>query len=66
MKQFKMKLKNKNGGSLSMLLGTLGANLVGNFLAGKGMNRAWEGFGLELVIDLQSKTRIFNTASSFN
>ena len=49
-----------------MLLGTLGANLVGNFLAGKGMNRAWEGFGLELVIDLQSKTRIFNTASFFN
>ena len=40
MNQFKMNPKNKNGESLSMLLGTLGANLVGNFLAGKGMNRA--------------------------
>ena len=29
---------------LSMLLGTLGASLLGNILAGKGMNRAGEGF----------------------
>ena len=27
-----------------MLLGTLGASLLGNMLAGKGMNRAGEGF----------------------
>ena len=27
-----------------MLLGTLGANLLRNILAGKGMNRAGEGF----------------------
>ena len=27
-----------------MLLGTLGASLLGNILAGKGMNRAGEGF----------------------
>ena len=27
-----------------MLLGTLSASLLGNILAGKGMNRAWEGF----------------------
>ena len=26
-----------------MLLGTLGASLLGNILAGKGINRAWEG-----------------------
>ena len=26
-----------------MLLGTLGANLLGNIIAGKGMNRAGEG-----------------------
>ena len=40
MKQFKMMLKNKKRGFLSMLLGTLGASLLGNILAGKGMNRA--------------------------
>ena len=34
-----------------MLLGTIGASLLGNILAGKGMNRAVEGF--------------FNVASSF-
>ena len=27
-----------------MLLGTLGASLLGNMLAGKGLNRAGEGF----------------------
>ena len=48
-----------------MLLDTLGASLLGNILAGKGMNRAGEGF-LELFMDPQSKTRIFITASSFN
>ena len=53
MKQFKIKLKNKavsetiqnkakeqKGGFLSMLLGTLGASLLGNILAGKGVIRA--------------------------
>ena len=39
MKQFKIKQK-KKGGFLSMLLGTLGASLLGNMLAGKGINRA--------------------------
>ena len=38
-----MKLKNKKGGFLSKLLGTLGASLLGNILAGKGINRAGEG-----------------------
>ena len=32
--------KEKRGGFLSMLLGTLGADLLGNILAGKGINRA--------------------------
>ena len=53
MKQFKIKLKNKavsetiqnkakeqKGGFLSMLLGTFGASLLGNILAGKGVIRA--------------------------
>ena len=35
--------KEQKGGFLSMLLGTLGASLLGNILAGKGMNRAREG-----------------------
>ena len=35
--------KEPKGGFLSMLLGTLGARLLGNILAGKGMNRAEEG-----------------------
>ena len=35
MKQFKMKLRSKR--SISMLLGTLGASLLGNILEGKGV-----------------------------
>ena len=35
--------KELKGGFLSMLLDTLGANLLGNILAGKGANRAGEG-----------------------
>ena len=42
-KQFKMKQKKQKGGFLSMLLGTLGASLLGNIIAGKGINRAGEG-----------------------
>ena len=36
-------VKQQKGGFLSMLLGTLGASLLGNILAGKGINRADEG-----------------------
>ena len=36
--------KERKGGFLSMLLGTLGASLLGNILASKGMNRGGEGF----------------------
>ena len=35
--------KEQKGGFLNMLLGTLDASLLGNILAGKGMNRAGEG-----------------------
>ena len=35
--------KEQKGGFLSMFLGTLGANLLGNMLAGKGFIRAGEG-----------------------
>ena len=37
-------VKEQKGGFLSMLLGTLGASLLGTILAGKGINRAGEGF----------------------
>ena len=36
--------KEQKGEFLRMLLGTLGASLLGNILAGKGLNRAGEGF----------------------
>ena len=35
-------VKEQKGGFLSMLLGTLGASLLGNILAGQGINRAGE------------------------
>ena len=35
--------KEQRGGFSSMLLGTLGASLLGNLLTGKGMMRAGEG-----------------------
>ena len=36
-------VKEQKGGFLSMLLGTLGASLLGNLLTGKGIHRAGEG-----------------------
>ena len=42
-KKTKNETKEQNGGFLSMLLGTLGASLLGNLLAGKGIVRAGSG-----------------------
>ena len=42
-KRIKNKTKEQKGGFLNMLLGTLGASLLGNMLAGKRIVRA--GFG---------------------
>ena len=39
-KRIKNETKEQKGGFLSMLLGTLGASLLGNMLAGKGIVRA--------------------------
>ena len=36
-------VKEQKGGFLSMLLGTLGASLLGNLLAGKGINKKGNG-----------------------
>ena len=42
-KTIKNKKEEKKGGFLSLLLGTLGASLLGNILAGKGSVRAGSG-----------------------
>ena len=42
-KTVKNEVKEQKGGFLSMLLGTLGASLLGNMLAGRGVIRAGEG-----------------------
>ena len=42
-KTIKYETKEQKGGFLSLLLGTLGASLLGNLLAGKGIARA--GYG---------------------
>ena len=39
-------VKEQKGGFLSMLLGTLGASLLGNLLTGKGIYRAGKGKGI--------------------
>ena len=39
-------VKERKGGFLSMLLGTLGASLLGNRLTGKGIYRAGKGKGV--------------------
>ena len=55
----------------SMLLSTLGASLLGNILAGKGVNRAGQGFIRAVSASKISLIKdffffVFNTASSFN
>ena len=42
-KTIKNETKKRKGGFLSMLLGTLGASLLGNLLTGKGILRAGSG-----------------------
>ena len=39
-------MKEQKGGFLGMLLGTLGARLLGNILARRGINRAGKGRGI--------------------
>ena len=51
--------KEQKGGFLSMLRGTLGASLLGNILAGKGVIRA--GYG-----SLRSSLKNFDSVTSFN
>ena len=44
-------VKEQKGGFLSMLLGTLGASLLGNLLTGKGINRAGKSRGINKTLE---------------
>ena len=61
-KTIKNERKEQKGGFLSMLLGTLGASLLGNLLAGKRI----VGAGAGIVSAGTGKNGIFNATSSFN
>ena len=63
-KTIKNEAKSQSGGILSMLLGTLGASLLGNLLTGKGTVRAGEGFLREG--EGIKKKRSSNSTTSFN
>ena len=58
-------LKETKGGFLSMLLGTLGASLLGNMSAGKGVIRAEEGT-IRAGYGSNSSLKNFDSTSSFN
>ena len=60
-KAIKNEAKELKGGFFGMFLGTLGASLLGNLLAGKGSKAQ-----LELVKEQLELARIFNVTSSFN
>ena len=63
-----MKQIKRKRGFLSMLLGTLGASLLGNLLAGKGVVRA--GYGSQgeetIKVDYESKGPSFKTNFCFH
>ena len=67
-KTIKNETKEQKGGFLSMLLGTLGASLLGNLLAGKEIVRAVLGNnkGKGIVRAGTGKNGTFNAASCFN
>ena len=57
--------KEQRGGCLSMLLGTLGASLLGNLLTGKGMMRVGEGI-VRADEGAKQKPKFLVAFSSFN
>ena len=64
-------VKEQKGGLLSMLLGTSGASLLGNMLAGKGMDRAGEGisragYGSKGSSIKKKEKKILKAVSSFS
>ena len=66
-KTIENEIKEQRGGFLSMLLGTLGASLLGNLLTGKGIIRAGEGKGIVRAGEgSKKKTKFAITFSSIN
>ena len=59
-------VKEQKGGFLSMLLGTLGASLLGNLLTGKGIYRAGKGKGVVRAGYENNNKMNFNTAPPSN
>ena len=63
----KNEAKKQKGRFLSMLLGTLGASLLGNMLAGKGVTRTGEGTArVGYGSKRSSFKKIFDFTTSFN
>ena len=67
-KTIKNEAKEQKGGFLSMLLGNLGASLLGNLLTGKGIVKASSGNkkGKGIVSLVLENDGILKTTSSFN
>ena len=65
-KTIKNETKEQKGGFLSMLLGTLGASLLGNLLAGKGIVRAGSGNKKGKVIVRAGTGHPFSSVSQKN
>ena len=64
-KTIENEIKEQRGGFLSMLLGTLGASLLGNLLTGKGIMRAGDGI-VGAGEESKKKTKFAITFSSIN
>ena len=64
-KTIENEIKEQRGGFLSMLLGTLGASLLGNLLTGKGIMRAADGI-VRAGEGSKKKTKFAITFSSIN
>ena len=64
-KTIENEIKEQRGGFLSMLLGTLGASLLGNLLTGKGIMRAGDGI-VRAGEGSKKKTKFTITFSSIN
>ena len=58
-------VKEQKRGFLSMLLGTLGASLLGNLLTGQGVNRAGRGRGINRAGESVLRARYGNNKMDF-
>ena len=65
-KSIENETKEQKGGFLGMLLGTLGASLLGNLLTGKGIMRAGDGIVRAGSGSKKATTKFTVTFSSFN